>query len=87
MPYYFHTGKSSVEDIGQFKDWFEKYLGDFRQEFDDKNGSVHIRFDLPTEHPNRYTITFPEPNDISLFIVRFQEYDKKRKAESEERHP
>jgi hypothetical protein len=75
---YYHEGHSSIEEIEEFKKWFEGYLGDFKQEFDDKNGSVYINFNVPPEHPKRYTLNLPN-GELGSFIARFQEYDKKKK--------
>lgn len=53
--------------------WTEK-LGKFKDEFDEKKGSVTINFGVSTENDNYYHFNLPEPYSVFEFNHRFNEW-------------
>jgi hypothetical protein len=52
--------------------WLNK-LGIFKDEFDEKDGSININFGVPLDDTRYYTFSFPK-HDIFEFNHRFNEW-------------
>ncbi len=74
-------GQSTLQEREQTEIDFLKFLGPFKQEFDDGRGIVTINFNVPPEDENRYRFVFEDgkPDILIDFIRRFKTYQEEKK--------
>jgi hypothetical protein len=73
-----YSGNPSLEELQTAKQSFIEKLGDFKNEFEEKNGTVHINFNLPLEDEKRFTFNLGEIYELHDFIARWNQYNRER---------
>jgi hypothetical protein len=58
---------------------FYNKLGPFKEEFDQSGAVVTFNYSFPETDTNRATFSFDKDHDVSNFILRVQEYNRKNK--------
>jgi hypothetical protein len=80
MIQFIYTGDAniSMDEIEASKQAFIDKLGDFKEEFEEKNGIATINFGVPVDDENRVHFVLDNKYSLPDFIQRWNQYIRSR---------